>query len=71
MIEIFMRDLRLAVRSGGGFGLALVFFLIVVFLIPLGVGPNVNLLAQISPGVLWIGALLACLLSLDRMFATD
>lgn len=71
MIEIFVRDLRLAVRSGGGFGLALVFFLIVVFLIPLGVGPNVDLLAQISPGVLWIGALLACLLSLDRMFATD
>ena len=66
-----MRDLRLAVRAGGGFGLALAFFLIVVVLVPFGVGPQTRLLASIAPGILWLGALLACLLSLDRIFALD
>ena len=65
------RDLALAVRAGGGFGLALAFFLIVVVLAPLGVGADTVLLARIAPGVLWLGALLACLLSLDRLFALD
>lgn len=61
----------LAMRAGGGFGLALAFFLIVVVLVPFGVGPEREVLARIAPGVLWLGALLACLLSLDRLFATD
>nr|WP_212769848.1 heme exporter protein CcmB [Thalassovita mangrovi] len=65
------RDLRLAVRAGGGFGLGLAFFLIVVVLVPFGVGPESGLLSKIAPGVLWLGALLACLLSLDRILALD
>ena len=71
MIALLMRDLRLAVRAGGGFGLGLAFFLIVVVLVPFGVGPNSDLLAKIAPGILWVAALLAALLSLDRIFALD
>ena len=71
MIAILIRDLRLAVRAGGGFGLGLAFFLIVVVLVPFGVGPNSQTLQVIAPGILWVGALLACLLSLDRIFALD
>ena len=71
MIALLIRDLRLAVRAGGGFGLGLSFFLIVTVLVPFGVGPETALLAKIAPGILWIGALLACLLSLDRIFALD
>ncbi|WGW03257.1 heme exporter protein CcmB [Tropicibacter oceani] len=71
MIALLVRDLRLSVRAGGGFGLGLVFFLIVTVLVPFGVGPETGLLTRIAPGVLWIGALLACLLSLDRIFALD
>ncbi len=63
--------MRLAVRAGGGFGLGLAFFLIVVVLVPFGVGPQSALLSRIAPGMLWLGALLACLLSLDRIFALD
>jgi len=63
--------LRLATRAGGGFGLGLAFFLLVAVLVPLGVGPEPALLARIAPGILWVGALLACLLSLDRIFALD
>ncbi|MCK4711395.1 MAG: heme exporter protein CcmB [Marinosulfonomonas sp.] len=71
MIAILIRDMRLAMRAGGGFGLGLAFFLIVVVLVPFGVGPQSALLAKIAPGILWVGALLACLLSLDRIFALD
>ena len=71
MIALLQRDLRLALRAGGGFGLGLAFFLMVAVLVPLGVGPEGALLARIAPGILWVGALLACLLSLDRMFALD
>ncbi|GHG93112.1 heme exporter protein CcmB [Pseudodonghicola xiamenensis] len=71
MIALLLRDLRLAVRAGGGFGLGLAFFLIVTVLVPFGVGPETALLSSIAPGVLWLGALLACLLSLDRIFALD
>ncbi|MGH1451788.1 MAG: heme exporter protein CcmB [Paracoccaceae bacterium] len=71
MISLLTRDMRLAVRAGGGFGLGLAFFLIVVVLVPFGVGPQSGLLARIAPGILWLGALLACLLSLDRIFALD
>ncbi|MEO0359006.1 MAG: heme exporter protein CcmB [Pseudomonadota bacterium] len=71
MIALLRRDLMLAVRSGGGFGLALVFFLIVVTLTPLALGADTTLLAQAGPGVLWLGALLSCLLSVDRIFGPD
>lgn len=71
MIALLIRDLRLAMRAGGGFGLGLAFFLIVTVLVPFGVGPEGGLLARVAPGVLWLGALLACLLSLDRIFALD
>lgn len=71
MIALLRRDLRLAVRAGGGFGLSLAFFLIVILLVPFGVGPGPERLAVIAPGILWVGALLAALLSLDRIFALD
>lgn len=71
MIALLTRDLRLAVRAGGGFGLGLGFFLILAVLVPLGVGPETGTLSKIAPGILWVGALLACLLSLDRLFALD
>lgn len=61
----------LALRAGGGFGLGLAFFLIVVVLVPFGVGPDSAVLSRIAPGVLWLGALLACLLTLDRLFQLD
>ncbi len=71
MTALLARDLRLAIRAGGGFGLALAFFLIAVTLIAFGIGPDPALLARIAPGALWVAALLACLLSLDRLFAID
>ena len=71
MIALLTRDLRQAIRAGGGFGLGLAFFLIVCTLIPFGVGPQAEMLSRIAPGILWVGALLACLLSLDRVFALD
>ena len=71
MRALLLRDLRLAIRAGGGFGLGPAFFLIVTVLVPFGVGPETALLSRIAPGILWIGALLACLLSLDRILALD
>jgi heme exporter protein B len=68
---VLARELTLALRSGGGAGLGLAFFLIVVLLVPLGVGPEAGTLAAVAPGMLWIAALLACLLSLDRLYQTD
>ena len=57
MIRLLQRDIRLAIRSGGGFGLALAFFLMVVVLVPFGVGPEREVLSKIAPGILWVGAL--------------
>lgn len=71
MRALFLRDLRLAVRAGGGFGLGLAFFLIVVVLVPFGVGPDTGVLRPVAPGILWVAALLSALLSLDRIFALD
>ncbi|MFW6346900.1 MAG: heme exporter protein CcmB, partial [Halomonas sp.] len=71
MLGLLGRDLTLAVRAGGGFGLSLAFFLIFTTLVPFGIGPATGLLQSIAPGVLWLGALLACLLSLDRIFQLD
>ena len=59
MIALLIRDLRLAVRAGGGLGLGHAFFLIVVVLVPFGVGPTTELLSAIAPGILWVAALLA------------
>ncbi|TPQ51780.1 heme exporter protein CcmB [Prosthecomicrobium hirschii] len=68
---LFVRELRLATRVGGGALMGALFFLIVVTVYPFGVGPDLNLLARIGPAILWIGALLATLLSLDRLFQAD
>jgi heme exporter protein B len=65
------RDVTLAVREGSALGTALGFFLIVVSLMPLGLGPDLNLLSRIAPGILWIALLLAALLSLGRIFEAD
>jgi len=71
MIAILLRDLKLALRSGGGFGLGVAFFLILVTMVPFAVGADPAVLSRIAPGMLWIGALLSCLLTLDRIFALD
>ncbi len=68
---LVQRDLLLAVREGGATGTALGFYLVVIALMPLGLGPDMQLLSRIAPGVLWIGLLLAALLSLGRMFDVD
>lgn len=65
------RDLRLAARAGGGGPVGVVFFLGLVTLIPFAVGPDLKLLARLGPAVLWIAALLAGLLGLDRLFQAD
>ena len=66
-----MRDLRLAMRSRSELGVQLLFYVIVVTLFPLAVGAETVLLRVLGPGVLWVAALLASLLSLPRIFATD
>ncbi len=68
---LLIRDMRLSVRVGGGALMGALFFLIVVSMMPFAIGPDLNLLAKIGPAILWLGALLASLLSLDRLFATD
>ena len=68
---LLARDLRLSVREGGGAVLALGFFALVATLVPLGVGADLHLLAKVAAGVLWVSALLAALLSLDRLFQGD
>jgi heme exporter protein B len=71
MLALFLRDIRLSIRAGGGALTGVIFFLAVIATIPFGVGPDLNLLARIGPAILWIGALLACLLGLDRLFQAD
>ena len=68
---IFVRDLRIAMRRRADTLAALVFFVMVVSLFPLGVGPEPQLLRSMGAGVVWVAALLASMLSLDRMFADD
>ncbi len=65
------RDLRLKLRHGGDSALVIVFFVLCVVLFPLGVGPEVNILTRIGPGVLWVTALLASMLALDQLFRAD
>ena len=71
MTALFLRDLRLGIRAGGGALTGVLFFLAVIATIPFAVGPDLNLLARIGPAILWIGALLASLLGLDRLFQAD
>jgi heme exporter protein B len=71
LAALFARDVRLAVRVGGGGGIGVLFFLIVVVLMPFAIGPELTLLARIGPAILWLGALLASLLTLDRLFTID
>ncbi|MCB1483382.1 MAG: heme exporter protein CcmB [Hyphomicrobiaceae bacterium] len=70
-IQLVGRDLRLAMREGGALGTALGFFLVVVAMLPLGLGPDLNLLSRIAPGILWIALLLSALLSMPRVFESD
>ncbi|TGQ74696.1 heme exporter protein CcmB [Mesorhizobium sp. M00.F.Ca.ET.186.01.1.1] len=71
MLALFARDIRLSIRAGGGALTGVIFFLAVIATIPFGVGPDLNLLARIGPAILWVGALLSCLLGLDRLFQAD
>lgn len=68
---LIRHDLRLALRQGSDAALVLGFFVLAVVLFPLGIGPGAELLARLAPGVLWVMALLAALLSLDRLFQQD
>lgn len=68
---LFRRDVALSLRAGGGFGLALGFFVLVAVLLPLGVGRDLVMLAHLAPGLIWLGAALAALLSLDQLFQAD
>ncbi|MEA3025369.1 MAG: heme exporter protein [Alphaproteobacteria bacterium] len=71
LAALFIRDVRLAVRVGGGGGIGVLFFLTVVVLMPFAIGPDLVLLGRIGPAILWLGALLASLLTLDRLLAAD
>ncbi len=71
MTALISREFRLAFRAGTGALTGLLFFLAVIAVIPFGVGPDMKLLARIGPAILWIGALLASLLGLDRLFQID
>ena len=71
LFALLMRDIRLAVRLGGGAPIGVLFFLIVVTLMPFALGPDLALLRRVGPAILWLGALLASLLALDRLFAAD
>jgi heme exporter protein B len=68
---LLTRDIKLAARSGGSAALALSFFALVATLMPLGIGADLRLLARVAGGVLWVGAVLSALLSLDRLFQGD
>lgn len=71
LAAVFLRDMRIAMRVGGGALMGVLFFLAVVTLVPFAVGPDLALLRRIGPAILWIGALLASLLGLDRLFSGD
>ena len=71
LAALMLRDMRYAVRVGGGALIGVLFFLTVVTLTPFAVGPDLPLLARIGPAILWLGALLASLLTLDRLLTTD
>ncbi|HUW73346.1 MAG TPA: heme exporter protein CcmB [Methyloceanibacter sp.] len=70
-LALLVRDVKLAWREGGAIGVALGFYLVVVAITPFGLGPDLNLLARVAPGMLWVALLLAALLSADRIFHND
>ena len=70
-LALFVREWRIARRIGGGASVGVVFFLILVAVMPFALGPDLNLLARLGPAILWIAALLATLLGLDRLFQAD
>jgi heme exporter protein B len=70
-LGLLRRDLRLSLRQGGEIGVVLGFFVLAVLLFPFGVGPEPELLGRIAGGIIWVAALLAAVLSLDRLFAAD
>src|SRR5215468_1589153 len=70
-LGLFRRDLSLALRQSGDTGLVLGFFVLAVVLFPFGVGPEPEVLQRVGAGVVWVAALLAALLSLDRLFQAD
>jgi heme exporter protein B len=69
--ELLRRELAIAWKDGSSIGVALGFYLIVITMLPLGLGPDLNLLARIAPGLLWVALLLSALLSLGRLFESD
>ena len=71
LAALIQRDIRLSWRVGGGAAIGVLFFLSVVVLIPFALGPDLALLRKIGPAILWLGALLASLLTLDRLFLAD
>ena len=71
MIPLLIRELRLSVRHGADTLAAVLFFVLVAALFPLAIGPAPEVLGRIAPGIVWVGALLAALLPLDRMFGAD
>jgi heme exporter protein B len=71
LAALLIRDMRIAVRVGGGALIGVLFFLVVVTLTPFAIGPDLALLKRIGPAILWLAALLATLLALDQLFAAD
>ena len=70
-LTLVRRDIGLSLREGGAISTALGFYLIVISILPLGLGPDLELLAKIAPGILWVALLLSALLSVDRIFYND
>ena len=71
LAALVRRDIQVALRAGGGALIGVLFFLSVVVLMPFAVGPDIALLKRIGPAILWLGAMLASLLTIDRLFAAD
>lgn len=71
LIALLVRDIRIAIRVGGGALMGVLFFLVVVTMVPFALGPDLVLLKRIGPAILWLAALLASLLALDRLFVSD
>ena len=69
--NVFKRDMQVAVRNKGDVINPLIFLIIVITLFPLGIGPETAVLTRIAPGIIWVAALLAALLSLERLFKSD
>ncbi|MCL2716534.1 MAG: heme exporter protein CcmB [Alphaproteobacteria bacterium] len=71
LLAVMRRDIAIALRIGGGALIGVIFFLTVVVLMPFAIGPDLALLSRLGPAILWLGALLASLLTLDRLFMAD